>query len=191
MPYKISLRSTGNTVQGKIANIKAAIIDSTLSISGAAADAKVVGDELQLLASVFEDHATADGNPHNVTKTDVGLGNVDNTSDADKPVSTAQATAIAEAKQAGDSAMAEAKKKVAKTNVVVNLSKSAWSSNKQTVSVAGVTSDNTIIAGAAPESYISYAESNVRCSAQGNGTLTFQCDDVPSVDLTANIMILD
>lgn len=34
------------------------------------------------------------GNPHNVNKSDVGLGNVDNTSDADKPVSTAQATAI-------------------------------------------------------------------------------------------------
>jgi hypothetical protein len=34
------------------------------------------------------------GNPHNVTKTDVGLSNVDNTSDVNKPVSTAQATAI-------------------------------------------------------------------------------------------------
>ena len=34
------------------------------------------------------------GNPHNVNKSDVGLGNVDNTSDADKPVSTLQATAI-------------------------------------------------------------------------------------------------
>lgn len=33
------------------------------------------------------------GNPHNVTKSNVGLGNVDNTSDANKPVSTAQAAA--------------------------------------------------------------------------------------------------
>ena len=38
------------------------------------------------------------GNPHNVSKTDVGLGNVNNTSDANKPVSTAQATAILDAK---------------------------------------------------------------------------------------------
>ena len=37
-------------------------------------------------------------NPHNVTKSQVGLDKVDNTSDADKPVSTAQAQAIAEAK---------------------------------------------------------------------------------------------
>lgn len=43
-------------------------------------------------------------NPHGVTKAQVGLGNVNNTSDADKPVSTAQATAIAEAKAAGTTA---------------------------------------------------------------------------------------
>ena len=34
------------------------------------------------------------GNPHNVTKTDVGLGNVDNTSDLNKPISTATQTAL-------------------------------------------------------------------------------------------------
>lgn len=33
-------------------------------------------------------------NPHSVTATNVGLGNVDNTSDANKPVSTAQQTAL-------------------------------------------------------------------------------------------------
>lgn len=33
-------------------------------------------------------------NPHNVTASQVGLGNVDNTSDEDKPVSTAQQTAL-------------------------------------------------------------------------------------------------
>lgn len=39
-----------------------------------------------------------------LAKGDVGLGNVDNTSDANKPVSTAQATAIADAKKAGTDA---------------------------------------------------------------------------------------
>lgn len=34
------------------------------------------------------------GNPHAVTKSDVGLGSVDNTSDANKPVSTATQTAL-------------------------------------------------------------------------------------------------
>lgn len=34
------------------------------------------------------------GNPHSVTATDVGLGNLDNTSDVDKPISTATQTAL-------------------------------------------------------------------------------------------------
>lgn len=34
------------------------------------------------------------GNPHGVSKSDVGLGNVNNTSDANKPISTATATAL-------------------------------------------------------------------------------------------------
>lgn len=46
----------------------------------------------------IKNHEDNKENPHGVTKTQVGLGNVDNTSDMDKPVSTAQATAITEAK---------------------------------------------------------------------------------------------
>ena len=40
------------------------------------------------------DHSQATGNPHNTTKADIGLGNVDNTSDLDKPVSTATQSAL-------------------------------------------------------------------------------------------------
>lgn len=43
-------------------------------------------------------HVGRTDNPHNVTKSQVGLGNVNNTSDANKPVSTAQQTAINQAK---------------------------------------------------------------------------------------------
>lgn len=195
MPYKINLRSANAVLKGKITSIKALVIDATLSIGGAAADAKVVGDALQQLATSLTEtlnaHLEDTDNPHQVTKSQVGLGNVNNTADRDKPVSTAQAEAIAEAKQAGTDAMTEAKKKVVKTDAVATLSVATWSENLQTVEVAGVTEDNSIIVGAAPESYIPYAEGNVRCSGQGDGTLTFQCDDVPGEDLTVNIMILD
>lgn len=40
------------------------------------------------------DHSLATGNPHGTSKADLGLGNVDNTSDANKPVSTAQLVAL-------------------------------------------------------------------------------------------------
>ena len=44
--------------------------------------------------SALLDHLAATNNPHGVTKAQVGLGNVDNTSDADKPVSTATQNAL-------------------------------------------------------------------------------------------------
>lgn len=40
------------------------------------------------------DHSQATGNPHNTTKADIGLGNVDNTSDLNKPISTATQNAL-------------------------------------------------------------------------------------------------
>ena len=42
----------------------------------------------------IDTHEADTNNPHSVTKSQVGLGNVDNTSDLDKPVSTAQQTAL-------------------------------------------------------------------------------------------------
>lgn len=39
-------------------------------------------------------HINNKSNPHSVTKSQIGLANVDNTSDIDKPISTAQKTAI-------------------------------------------------------------------------------------------------
>lgn len=47
----------------------------------------------QLEAKV-DGHIDDKQNPHEVTKSQVGLGNVDNTSDADKPISTAAQTAL-------------------------------------------------------------------------------------------------
>ena len=53
-------------------------------------------DTLNIAAITNHSELTLDDgtNPHNTTATDVGLGNVDNTSDADKPVSTAQQAAL-------------------------------------------------------------------------------------------------
>ena len=42
----------------------------------------------------IQSHISSVANPHSVTKSQVGLGNVDNTSDANKPVSTATQTAL-------------------------------------------------------------------------------------------------
>lgn len=72
---------------------------------------KLISDEAATRAQAdtnvnakVDSHIANKSNPHGVTKAQVGLGNVNNTSDADKPVSTAQATAIADAKAAGTNA---------------------------------------------------------------------------------------
>lgn len=62
------------------------------------------GSDITALETKVNNHIANKSNPHTVTKAQVGLGNVNNTSDADKPVSTAQATAIANAKAAGTAA---------------------------------------------------------------------------------------
>lgn len=62
------------------------------------------GSDITALETKVNKHIANKSNPHTVTKTQVGLGNVNNTSDADKPVSTAQAAAIADAKAAGTAA---------------------------------------------------------------------------------------
>ena len=62
------------------------------------------GSDVTALETKVSNHIANKSNPHTVTKTQVGLGNVNNTSDANKPVSTAQAAAIADAKAAGTTA---------------------------------------------------------------------------------------
>jgi hypothetical protein len=52
----------------------------------------------QSILDSITNHTSNTGNPHSVTKSQVGLGNVDNTSDLLKPVSNATAVAIAQAK---------------------------------------------------------------------------------------------
>ena len=73
----------------------------------------------------------------------------------------------------------------------VSLLSSNWSNKTQTVTVSGVTSSNTIISVPAPKSYNSFCEAGVYCSAQATNALTFICSDVPSINLTVNILILN
>lgn len=67
------------------------------SITGTLSDQTDLNTALGLKASQssLNTHTTDVSNPHSVTKSQVGLGNVDNTSDVNKPVSTAQSAAIA------------------------------------------------------------------------------------------------
>jgi hypothetical protein len=100
-----------NTVQG-LAN---EITDRTNAINALRTELKTYvdgliadnGSDITALETKVNNHIANKSNPHTVTKAQVDLGNVNNTSDANKPVSTAQAAAIADAKAAGTKAQTD------------------------------------------------------------------------------------
>lgn len=173
------------------------------------------------------------------TKGMVGLGNVDNTSDENKPVSTATQTAL-DGKQAkitasgilkgnGSGGVTTAKAGVdyASPNdiptklsdltgdsthrVVSDTEKATWNNKADkavsrsvtlyasswntsyknySVTVTGMTAAANCIITAAPASYMAYAEAGVRCISQYENGLTFQCEEIPTQNLTVNVLIL-
>lgn len=65
---------------------------------------KLIQDSDKVIKESLDAHIGNKSNPHNVTKAQIGLGNVQNLTPADMPVSTIQAAAIADAKAAGTKA---------------------------------------------------------------------------------------
>lgn len=91
------LPQSENILHGEIAiNYKAGV--ETLSIKNS--DDEIVSmpinGMLQDVASALAKHESRNDNPHSVTKEQVGLGNVDNTADIDKPISVLQQEALDE-----------------------------------------------------------------------------------------------
>lgn len=68
---------------------------------------KLIQDSDKIIKESLDAHIGNKSNPHNVTKAQIGLGNVQNLAPADMPVSTAQAAAIADAKAAGTKAQTD------------------------------------------------------------------------------------
>ncbi len=68
---------------------------------------KLIQDSDKVIKESLDAHIGNKSNPHNVTRAQIGLGNVQNLAPADMPVSTAQATAIADAKAAGTKAQTD------------------------------------------------------------------------------------
>lgn len=68
---------------------------------------KLIQDSDKVIKESLDAHIGNKSNPHNVTKAQIDLGNVQNLAPADMPVSTAQAAAIADAKAAGTKAQTD------------------------------------------------------------------------------------
>lgn len=68
---------------------------------------ELIQDSDKIIKESLDAHIGNKSNPHNVTKAQIGLGNVQNLAPADMPVSTAQAASIADAKAAGTKAQTD------------------------------------------------------------------------------------
>lgn len=73
----------------------------------------------------------------------------------------------------------------------VELLVDGWSDNIQTVKASNVTANNIVFV--APEeskdNYETYGKCNIRCSAQADGYLTFECKKVPDIKIVVNIAV--
>ena len=98
--------------------------------------------------------------------------------------------ALTDAVQEHDEALP--KKADTATTASYMLPVAGWDSEAktQTVSATGMSASANIIVVAAPESYIPYNEAGIRCTGQGTDTLTFTCEEVPTEDVTANVLVV-
>lgn len=60
----------------------------------------------------------------------------------------------------------------------------------QTVAVGDATADGNIVTSPAASSWAAAQDSNIRCTAQGAGTLTFTADSIPTASVYFNVILL-
>ena len=96
-PHSVTKAQVGLGNADNTSDVNKPVSTATATALALKADSSAVTTALALKAdqTSLTAHTSNTSNPHSTTKAQVGLGNVDNTSDVNKPVSTAQATAIA------------------------------------------------------------------------------------------------
>lgn len=72
----------------------------------------------------------------------------------------------------------------------VTLTSNGWAGNEQIVTINDVTATNTVIVSPAPESQDAYTLAEVYCTEQADKSLTFTCTDVPTTNITVNLVII-
>lgn len=94
-----STASSGLAAETSAREAADSALDSRLTsaegrLTSAEGDIDTLQSDLDTAESSLSSHIAATNNPHSVTAAQVGLGNVDNTSDANKPVSSATQSAL-------------------------------------------------------------------------------------------------
>ena len=76
------------------------------------------------------------------------------------------------------------------SSVQITLSASGWSSKSQTVSVSGLGASDIVQVSPAQYAIDSYVNAGIKCVSQMNGSLKFECTEVPTRNVLVNILIM-
>lgn len=104
------------------------------------------------------------------------------------PVNAANLNKLEEAAEDLDGRMTTMEGKIVAGALTLNAA--GWSGGVQTVSVAGLAASDSVIVTPAPASRDAYINADVRCTAQGDGTLTFTATTTPTAGMVINVIIL-
>ena len=72
----------------------------------------------------------------------------------------------------------------------VTIAVADWSNQACIKSVSGVTASNNIVIAPDPAYFLAYGEAQIRATAQGNGTVTFACENVPDSAISVIVLIV-
>ena len=76
------------------------------------------------------------------------------------------------------------------SSVQKTLSSSGWSSLAQTVSISGLGASDIVQVSPAPANIDAYINAEIRCVSQAAGSLTFNCTETPTSNITVNILVM-
>lgn len=76
--------------------------------------------------------------------------------------------------------------------LTVSLPAAGWDTTTRTLTaaVSGLPDEGHLVVSAAPDSFAAYSRAGVRCTGHTSGTLTFQCETLPTETLTAQVLLL-
>lgn len=129
-------------------------------------------------------------NGHRITMVSAPTGSKDATN---KEYVDAVGTVANEAAQTAKNAKETADSKCGRKSDTVVLRTAGWSGKLQVVSASGVLEDKNacdVFASPIESDREKYSEFGVRCTDQGNNTLTFTCDNIPDANLEVAVVIL-
>lgn len=156
---------------------------------------KIITSSINNIITNIDDHISNISNPHEVTKEQIGLNNIDNTSDLNKPISILTQNALdlkanISSIPQNTSELTNNSKFISGTFISITLIASNWVDNTITLSVSEITNTSSLLITPNPLTSKEAIDSGIYCSFQGDGTITFKCSIVPIVDVVMNVLIL-